>query len=650
MKLLRVSVGLAAIAVACGSAEGRAVAAPANEEGRKELGVEAGELVALSSDLSNTSVSHVEHRGGKELPLRPLRVLQEDEEGKGEEDHDHDHDHELEEGEAHEHGSKGNWRRILNVVIAAVVVGIVSVIGVCLPSLVRRVAAKHGEETRLLVESLCNAFAAGGFWGLAFLHVMFEAVAACQKLKYGLKLGHENYNAAYPLAAAGYALMVIVESLAGVASVKAEERLHMKEVHSQSHTHPHTLTHSNTLTQSHDQTLDHARHDHSHDDASRNALDKGLKAGMKNGKNAGNGMNALTHSYSGEKGSDKATEPRSERRAFGATDAVIASLALTAHSFFEGLVIGMRDEPLLIWIAAVAVIGHKWAAGFALSARMEKNGTPRRTRWVTLSIFCLASPVGAIVGLPLALKGETIAVATLNAFSAGILFYVAGETTQDTFKCHTHPHGDMDHNCGAPVTAGDLRDIPHHHHPLDASHKHASAHGQGSAGADASPNAFALSESAQAVKGTSRRNQATQQTAHQSQIQQAQIHYSAELTDLKTPLNASPVAVGEHRLPVCPQGQACVDIGCCAIECFDASCPIVDDNAKPTTRCTQNEPHSYLDHSHSLVHRSPHSVNRAVGSSFAFLGLQLALFMAALAAVFGLMCLHLSNPAPGHSH
>eukprot|EP01054_Gregarina_sp_Poly1_P006900 Gregarina_sp_Poly_1__6899@NODE_3742_length_900_cov_756_088836_g2400_i0_p1_GENE_NODE_3742_length_900_cov_756_088836_g2400_i0NODE_3742_length_900_cov_756_088836_g2400_i0_p1_ORF_typecomplete_len292_score26_18Zip/PF02535_22/1_7e03Zip/PF02535_22/2e08DUF1980/PF09323_10/0_12OATP/PF03137_20/1_5e03OATP/PF03137_20/0_14_NODE_3742_length_900_cov_756_088836_g2400_i025789 len=120
---------------------------------------------------------------------------------------DHAHDHEL------------TASRIWNVIGAVLMILAVTVLGVFLPYIMQRVfGTSQRRIAGLVLESLCTAFAAGGFWGLAIIHVFLESLASLEALDFGLHLGESFMNAAYPLVCVGYVSMLGVEALAKVLS------------------------------------------------------------------------------------------------------------------------------------------------------------------------------------------------------------------------------------------------------------------------------------------------------------------------------------------------------------------------------------------------------------------------------------------------
>eukprot|EP01053_Blabericola_migrator_P006764 Blabericola_migrator_1__6763@NODE_341_length_9595_cov_269_238980_g274_i0_p3_GENE_NODE_341_length_9595_cov_269_238980_g274_i0NODE_341_length_9595_cov_269_238980_g274_i0_p3_ORF_typecomplete_len463_score78_57Zip/PF02535_22/3_3e32ETRAMP/PF09716_10/66ETRAMP/PF09716_10/3_6e03ETRAMP/PF09716_10/49DUF1757/PF08560_10/5_1DUF1757/PF08560_10/1_9e02DUF1757/PF08560_10/1_7e03_NODE_341_length_9595_cov_269_238980_g274_i017633151 len=247
--------------------------------------------------------------------------------------------------------------RIWSVVGAMLVMLAVTGFGIALPYVLRKKFADgRSPTTHLIIQSICTAFAAGGFWGLALIHVLLEALDALANLDFGLHVGPSFMNAAYPLMCLGYVVMCGIEAFAGVINRKAM----------------------------------------------------------------------------------RVSNARDNSHALAVMDAAAVSIALTVHSFFEGMVIGIRDSTLLIWIACISVAGHKWAAAFSLSQRMVSHQAPKRILITSLAIFALATPIGAFVGLPLSSMEDKPVVGIINALSAGVLIFVAGECTQEVFAGHCH--------------------------------------------------------------------------------------------------------------------------------------------------------------------------------------------------------------------
>eukprot|EP01054_Gregarina_sp_Poly1_P003975 Gregarina_sp_Poly_1__3974@NODE_219_length_11255_cov_26_662853_g193_i0_p3_GENE_NODE_219_length_11255_cov_26_662853_g193_i0NODE_219_length_11255_cov_26_662853_g193_i0_p3_ORF_typecomplete_len207_score28_31Zip/PF02535_22/1_6e04Zip/PF02535_22/0_00028Claudin_2/PF13903_6/0_0039_NODE_219_length_11255_cov_26_662853_g193_i0132752 len=107
------------------------------------------------------------------------------------EHHPHNHQDEFEfvvngdQYHYHHHHSHSQLLRWFTAVQVIAFLLVISGFGISLPHLIRRTTQRlqpFNQDLRLLVESLCTAFAAGGFWGLALIHVLFESVSAMDRL------------------------------------------------------------------------------------------------------------------------------------------------------------------------------------------------------------------------------------------------------------------------------------------------------------------------------------------------------------------------------------------------------------------------------------------------------------------------------------
>lgn len=106
---------------------------------------------------------------------------------------------------------------------------------------------------------------------------------------------------------------------------------------------------------------------------------------------------------------------------------VVLFLALTLHSFIEGLVLGIGGsvgESLFI-----AIIAHKsfaaWALGCAL-ARTQRSQLSLRAAWLWFLGFALTTPVGVVIGMVLVDYEwvDGIVQHTLLALASGFFLYV----------------------------------------------------------------------------------------------------------------------------------------------------------------------------------------------------------------------------------
>lgn len=247
----------------------------------------------------------------------------------------------------HDHGEL-TASRVGNVIGAAVAIAAVTLVGLKLPSLITRWgSSKASLKTRALIETLLTAFAAGSFWGLAIMHMLLEAVTAFARLEWGIKIG-----------------------LAG-----------------DDHHHDHSL--AGLISPFHGSDDDHD-HDHDHDDEysffnPAYIFCVGgylLMLAIQNGAVVLNNKNKLKKGQEKENGSENA-------------DAIISCIALTVHALFEGMVVGLADANTLVWVAAVAVMGHKWAESFALAQSMRTRACVSQKLLTTPRhhTLCFSSPL-----------------------------------------------------------------------------------------------------------------------------------------------------------------------------------------------------------------------------------------------------------------
>jgi len=104
-------------------------------------------------------------------------------------------------------------------------------------------------------------------------------------------------------------------------------------------------------------------------------------------------------------------------------------LALSFHSVFEGLAIGLEDKSD-VWLLFAAVASHKYVIAFCVGLELHNADTPKVLYIVYMLIFSLMSPIGIAIGIAVtsAMENETTAyiltTGVLQALAAGTLLYV----------------------------------------------------------------------------------------------------------------------------------------------------------------------------------------------------------------------------------
>ena len=103
----------------------------------------------------------------------------------------------------------------------------------------------------------------------------------------------------------------------------------------------------------------------------------------------------------------------------------ILMIALSIHSMFEGMALGLSATEASAFNMAVAICIHKAAAGLSLGISLVK-GFPDNLGLVRLliTIFAVSTPLGTAIGMVLQNAGEIYCV-IFNCIAAGTFIYIA---------------------------------------------------------------------------------------------------------------------------------------------------------------------------------------------------------------------------------
>ncbi|XP_037085447.1 zinc transporter ZIP1-like [Pollicipes pollicipes] len=107
---------------------------------------------------------------------------------------------------------------------------------------------------------------------------------------------------------------------------------------------------------------------------------------------------------------------------------LVVTVALSVHSVFEGMAVGLETRVASVWVLVTAITTHKSIIAFCLGEQLAASGQPLRRALVTLLVFVLASPTGVLLGL-LATDGgsggsDAVLTNLLQALAAGSILYV----------------------------------------------------------------------------------------------------------------------------------------------------------------------------------------------------------------------------------
>ena len=109
-----------------------------------------------------------------------------------------------------------------------------------------------------------------------------------------------------------------------------------------------------------------------------------------------------------------------------ATDAVIATLAITIHCVFNGLALGAdSSNSAAFWTFFGATVGHKFVDGFAAGTTIWRGKLSKLMTVVVVFMVAFATPLGIIIGYTVARVEGALARAVIMSISCGSFLFVA---------------------------------------------------------------------------------------------------------------------------------------------------------------------------------------------------------------------------------
>nr|XP_045620593.1 zinc transporter ZIP3-like isoform X2 [Procambarus clarkii] len=185
---------------------------------------------------------------------------------------------------------------------------------------------------------------------------------------------------------------------------------------------------------------------------------------------------------------------------------LLVILALSFHSVFEGLAVGLQENDTDVWYLLLAICAHKFVIAFCVGLELLAGGTSAGLMVVYMVVFALVSPLGIAIGIVVTEnlsseeEGHLVAVTILQGLAGGTILYVTffevlerergrggGRILKFLFvlmgfgamasleaigghshgpsegDCHGHSHGDI----LATTTSSTTDDHDHDHHDHD---------------------------------------------------------------------------------------------------------------------------------------------------------------------------------------
>jgi len=126
----------------------------------------------------------------------------------------------------------------------------------------------------------------------------------------------------------------------------------------------------------------------------------------------------------------KARQARDTRKLLSSLRGFLVVVALSVHSLFEGMAVGLEETSGGVWQLFLAIAIHSTAIVFCIGTEMVSNGT-RKSRIVTyMVVLSMVTPLGVVMGLVLTLHAQTetgahvLLVGVLQGVAGGTLLYI----------------------------------------------------------------------------------------------------------------------------------------------------------------------------------------------------------------------------------
>ncbi|XP_046336072.1 zinc transporter ZIP1-like [Haliotis rufescens] len=296
---------------------------------------------------------------------------------------------------------------IAKVIAIAILLVITLLLGIIPYFIIKRGGDANASARREKVLSLLNCFAGGVFLGTCLLHLLVEGK---EDLEQGLE--HAYNFTSYPvfemLTGAGFFLIAAVEKLAmlfmtGVAVTS----LPANQAKRQRYRRP---AEEETRLLGNENRQD-----------AIGDIDKmeGRRRTMSSVSHASELELSISHTHD--------LESLSAASGFSA---FLLLIALSFHTLFDGLAVGLQEETKQVWEIFIAVSIHKSLVAFCLGLQLFRAFVPYFKRpFGCLFLFSLMSPIGISIGIAvtssnLDLDAQSMASGILQGVACGTFLYV----------------------------------------------------------------------------------------------------------------------------------------------------------------------------------------------------------------------------------
>ena len=272
---------------------------------------------------------------------------------------------------------------------------------------------------------VANSFAGGIFLMLAFGHLLPHSVSILESI-------HVDRSYAFSAALVGYLVIFFVEKI----MFNSHSILHsVMEVHGGDHSHDHRHNHS---YESHSENCDHVTGDASLHQQREVSISSAPTTPETSSVSAlvdvpgieppftDHDKHALINTPSTAHTSNSALSPRS---------AIILLLAMSVHSLFESMALGIATDKMSAFLMAASVGLHQPAESIALLVAFLKTNMPKAAIVKWLALYSFIAPLGVAVGMLISQIATPLVESIIVALTAGTFIYVgATEVVNEEFE------------------------------------------------------------------------------------------------------------------------------------------------------------------------------------------------------------------------
>jgi len=124
----------------------------------------------------------------------------------------------------------------------------------------------------------------------------------------------------------------------------------------------------------------------------------------------------------------KSKQARDERKLMSSVRGLLVVVALSVHSLFEGMAVGLEETTGGVWQLFLAISVHSIAVVFCIGTEMVSSGLGQVRIIVSMLILGLVTPLGVLVGMLLTHQaesgGQVLLVGVLQGMAGGTLLYI----------------------------------------------------------------------------------------------------------------------------------------------------------------------------------------------------------------------------------